>query len=148
MPAPRIPMNFAPLALAAALLAAPALCAALPAAPAIAAPDYDPTPQYVTAPGEKELWVRRIRDAREVVEAARARLVEARDTYSRMRHTNKARGEKREAVREGYERAQRELVEAEQGLDAVLERARRAGVPPGWVREALEGFDTSPAKQG
>jgi hypothetical protein len=130
--------RLAPLALAAALLAAPV---------AAAAPDYDPTPQYVTAPGEKDLWVSMIRDAREVVEAARARVIEARDAYSRMRHTNKARGERREAVRASYEQAQRELAQAEQGLDAVLERARRAGIPPGWVREALEGFETSPASQ-
>lgn len=122
------------------------LAAGLPAV-AAGAPAYDPAPQYVAAPSEKEQWVGMIRDAREVVESARARLVETREAYGRMRHTNKARGEKREEIREAYEKAQRDVEEAEKSLTALLERARRAGIPPGWVREALEGFEVSPANQ-
>jgi hypothetical protein len=48
-------------------------------------------------------------------------------------------------VVEERDAAQAALPEAERQLAELLEQARRAGVPPGRVREAMAGFVESPA---
>ena len=99
----------------------------------------------VPKPEEHDAWVDRILAARETVERARERVERSRTAYSRMRHRRKERGERREERREERDAALEALAAAEQALEALLEQARRAGVPPGWVREAMEGFEKSPA---
>jgi hypothetical protein len=95
------------------------------------------------APEMHDVWVGRLLAARQAVEQARARQAANRSLYSRMRHSN-ARGEKRGELVEERGEAKKALAEAEARLAALLEEARRAGVPPGWVREAMEGFEASP----
>ncbi|MDJ0849137.1 MAG: hypothetical protein QNK04_12230 [Myxococcota bacterium] len=96
-------------------------------------------------PEEKDAWVDRIYAAREGVERARERVERSRTAYSRMRHKRKERGERRQERREERDAAVEALAAAEKDLEKLLERARRAGVPPGWVREAMDGFEASPA---
>ena len=95
-------------------------------------------------PDEHDAWVDRIHDAREAVEVARKRVETSRAAYSRMRHKRKERGERKRERAEERDRAVDDLAAAERRLDALLEQARRAGVPPGWVREAMDGFEESP----
>jgi hypothetical protein len=61
-----------------------------------------------------------------------------------MRRHGKIRGDKRKQLTEERDATHQARLDAERALDVLLERARQEGVPPGWVREALEGFETSP----
>jgi len=87
------------------------------------------------------MWLQRLTQARDAVEQAREAAIVSDKAYSRMRSSRKLRGEKREALVDERAQAKLDLVDAERNLDIVLEQARRAGVPPGWVREAMAGFD-------
>jgi hypothetical protein len=74
----------------------------------------------------------RIRDAQERLEAASAEL-------SRARHHRTLRGgEQKLPVLGDIARAEADLMESARALEALPEEARRAGAPPGWLRE-LEG---------
>jgi hypothetical protein len=55
-----------------------------------------------------------------------------------MRHRRRERGEAKAEIIEEQEAAREAVTQAARGLDALLEEARRAGVPPGWIREAME----------
>lgn len=100
----------------------------------------------VATPADRQTWVRTIRDAREELAAARARYEEARVAYSRMKSHRKARGTKREKLVQERDEAAVALTQAERSLEQLLESARRAGVPPGWIREAMEP-SSDPADQ-
>jgi uncharacterized protein (DUF3084 family) len=92
----------------------------------------------IAGAGEKDMWVDMIRQASDELGAARARYEKAREDYSRMRSRRKARGAGKEAVMQARDQAALDLAEAERRLKELLESARRSGVPPGWVREALD----------
>ncbi len=96
-------------------------------------------------PAEHDVWVDRLLEARESVEDARERVAKSRVSYSRMRARNKLRGEKRQELTAERDSAARDIEAAEARLERLLEEARRAGVPPGWIREAMAGFAESPA---
>jgi len=96
---------------------------------------------------DKASWVARLRDARDGLSRARQRYDSAVTAYGKMRHRGKTRGEPREAIRNERAEAREALDAAEHHLDAVLESARRAGVPPGWLREALGDEDAPPASE-
>lgn len=83
----------------------------------------------------KQMWQQRLREARQAVAEARARYETASRDYKRMRHGHRGRGEPRAEARAEIEAARKELEAAEQRLEALPEEARRAGVPPGWLRE-------------
>ncbi len=105
------------------------------------------TPYQVAAKpsaSERDAWVDRIVAARRQVEKARLEVSQSRATYGRMRSKNRLRGEARNKVRQAREDAQVALENAEKNLATLLELARRKGVPPGWIREAMEGFEESP----
>ena len=87
---------------------------------------------------DKEAWVTRLREANQGVANARRRSETADRTYSEMRHRNRARGEAKEQIMAEREQAAAALEAAEHQMDALVEDARRSGVPPGWIREALE----------
>jgi hypothetical protein len=95
--------------------------------------------------GQKDEWVDRLTAARREVEKARKHETQSRTTYGRMRGHGKFRGEKRREITEERDRAHQARIDTERELEVLLEQARRQRVPPGWVREALEGFDPSPA---
>ena len=104
------------------------------------------TQTQVVAPTDRATWVNAIRDAREDLAAARARYEEARKAYSKMKQRRKARGARKEALVHERDEAAEALAEAEHGLVQLLQSARRAGVPPGWIREAMEP-ESKPANQ-
>jgi hypothetical protein len=104
------------------------------------------TQMQVATPTDRATWVEAIRDARQVLAAARARYEEARKAYSRMKQRRKARGARREALVQERDAAATALAEAERGLEQLLQSARRAGVPPGWIRQAMEP-ESEPADQ-
>lgn len=75
---------------------------------------------------------KRIRDARERLEAASAEL-------SRSRHHRTLRGGEQKLPLLGeVARAEADLTDSTRALEALPEEARRAGAPPGWLRE-VEG---------
>ena len=104
------------------------------------------TQMQVAAPTDRAMWVEAIRDAREDLAAARGRYEEARKAYSKMKQRRKARGARREALVRERDEAAEALAEAERSLEQLLQSARRAGVPPGWIREAMEP-ESDPADQ-
>jgi hypothetical protein len=89
-------------------------------------------------PSDKEAWVARLREANQNVAAARRRSQQADVDYREMRHRNRARGEAQEHILAEREQAAAALETAEHQMDALVENARRSGVPPGWIREALD----------
>ncbi len=99
----------------------------LPGAPASADPSPDPEV------AEWELWQQSLREARSAVAEARARQQAAETAYQRMRHHHRGRGAAKEAILVEREEARHELAEARHDLEELSERARRAGVPPGWL---------------
>jgi multidrug resistance efflux pump len=104
------------------------------------------TRMQVAAPTDRATWVEAIRHAREDLAAARARYEEARKAYSKMKQRRKARGARKEALVRERDEAADALAEAERSLEQLLQSARRAGVPPGRVREAMEP-ESDPANQ-
>ncbi len=104
------------------------------------------TQARMAAPTDRATWVDAIRDAREELAAARARYEEARKAYSKMKQRRKARGARKEELVKERDEAAAALAEAERSLKQLLQSARRAGVPPGWIREAMEP-ESDPADQ-
>ncbi len=102
------------------------------------------TQVQMATPTDRETWVEAIRNAREELAAARARYEEARKAYSTMKKRRKARGARKEALVRERDEAADALAEAERGLEQLLLSARRAGVPPGWIRQAM-GPESDPA---
>lgn len=96
-----------------------------------------PVPTTTDA-GAQGVWVKRIRDARGELASAHARYEKAVHAYSEMRHRRHERGEAKLAIIDEQEAARGAITQAARKLDALLEEARRAGVPPGWIREAMD----------
>ncbi|MBW2270641.1 MAG: hypothetical protein JRH16_18915 [Deltaproteobacteria bacterium] len=93
-----------------------------------------------------DAWVERIASAQEAVDRANQRYENAVRTYGQLRHRRRARGERKAAILVEQEAARAGVAEAARSLDQTLEEARRAGVPPGRVREAL-ARSRAPAEQ-
>jgi hypothetical protein len=104
----------------------------LPLALRAADPPADPDAE------ERQAWQETLRQARADLASARARYTAADLAYKRMRHRDRDRGGKKAAILAEREAAQGELEAAEARLEALPEEARRAGVPPGWLRFELE----------
>jgi len=83
---------------------------------------------------DRAAWQQRVRDARKAVVRADARERDAEAAYDRMRHRDHPRGKAAQAVLAEREDARQDAEAARARLDEVLEQARRAGVPPGWLR--------------
>jgi hypothetical protein len=113
-------------ALAALALASPATVRAEPRAP-------EPVP-IQPSDDDRDAWQQRVREAREAVVRAEARAREADVAYERMRHRDHPRGKGAQAVLAERTAAHQDAEASRAGLDEVLEQARRAGVPPGWLR--------------
>ena len=94
-------------------------------------------PADLTPASDRDAWVERIVAAQESMDQANQRYANAVQAYVRMRHRRRQRGERKAAVLLEQENARDEAAEATLTLEQTLEAARRAGVPPGWVREAL-----------
>jgi len=106
-------------------------------APPLQAGATEPLPSDAHIGGpDKQVWVGRVRDAYRAVAEARSRHLAAEQAYTSMRHRPSQRGEEKAAILAERTAAEAALADAEAQLAQVLEEARRAGVPPGWIREA------------
>jgi hypothetical protein len=83
-------------------------------------------------------------DAHRAVDESHAQLDTALEAYQSMRHRLNERGDAKAAIEMDLERARAEVSTAEAHLNHLLETARRAGVPPGWLREAQERSPAAP----
>ena len=104
------------------------------------------TQTQVATPTDRETWVQAIRDAQEDLATARWRYEEARKSYSKMRQRRKARGARKQDLVQERDEAAAALAEAERDMEQLLVSARRAGVPPGWIRQAMPP-ESDPADQ-
>ncbi len=95
-------------------------------------------PAVATLPGEAErvAWRERIGEARGAVEQAQRRCEAAEAAIQKMRHRRRPRGDAREALFAERDAARAARAQSERALAERLEEARRAGVPPGWLRAA------------
>ena len=93
---------------------------------------------------QKEMWQGRFRAAREAVATQRARHREALDAYKQMRHRGRERGAEKHAILEELTASEVALEASENALDELFEEARRAGVPPGWMRETRGDSPAAP----
>jgi hypothetical protein len=109
-----------------------AISIALLFGPALAGPPAASAP--LAREGDRQAWEERFREARRALAEAQARHDGAIAAYKKMRSRNKARGDAKVAILTEREEAKAALAEAEQSLQALTEQARRAGVPPGWLR--------------
>jgi hypothetical protein len=116
-----------------------ALVAAALALPALTGAAGAPPLDQAAYEAQKEMWQGRFRTAREAVAAARDRHQKAREAYAHMRHRRRERGEEKQKIMEELTASEAALEESENALTELFETARRAGVPPGWMRtEELE----------
>jgi ribonuclease HI len=83
---------------------------------------------------DRSAWQAELRGALAALETARARQATAEQAYSDARHRRRARGATKAAILAERERAAEAVVQAERNLENLYERARAAGVPPGWLR--------------
>lgn len=89
--------------------------------------------------------VQAVESARERLVTARERAREAEAALTQAKHRRKPRGEKLEELRQEAEDARSELRRAEAALPERLDEARRAGVPPGLLRETEDWLNANPA---
>lgn len=110
--------------------------------PPLPSPAQEPPPPPASSPaataesGEMEVeeWRQTLLEAHERLKIARVRAAEARHAHRDGRQRRRRGAEKAELTA-ALEAAEQEFVEAEAEFPAVLEKARRAGVPPGVLRE-------------
>jgi hypothetical protein len=96
---------------------------------------------------QRFVWQERLRQALVEVEEARAREELAVEHVAKLRHRRKPRGEARQALRAELEAARASRTAAEQELEDFYEVARRAGVPPGWLRLPEDDYEEEPADE-
>jgi hypothetical protein len=121
-----------------------AFVAAALALPALTRAADGPPVDEAAYEAQKEMWQGRFRAAREEVAAARVRHREARDAYAQMRHRRRDRGEEKQKILEELTASEVALEESENALTELFESARRAGVPPGWMRMERDELPAAP----
>ncbi len=117
------------------LLLLPLLLLALPSSAEEAAPP-PASPAATVENGEVEIeeWRQRLLEGHERLESARARALEAKYAHRDGRQRRR-RGAEKAQLTVALEAAEKELAAAEAEFPVLLEQARRAGVPPGVLRE-------------
>lgn len=100
-----------------------------PTRPGVQAP-ASPDPETA----EREHWQKRKRELEKAVDDAQARIDRAEATYGRGRRANRLRGQQKVDALKELDEARQQLADAQKALEAFPEEARRAGVPPGWIR--------------
>ncbi len=101
-------------------------------------------PPVSAPPLGREVWQKQIEEAREELVLARARHEAALAAYRDVRHRRRARGARKQVALKERSEAEAALDEAERRLEELLQQARRAGVPPGWIRDALQPNPAAP----
>lgn len=107
-----------------------------------ASPDANEPPAGLSEERQMAYWQERARALAEQVRDATARLAAGREQYTRIRHHRRIRGEDKVTVLTEIARAEADLGDAQAALERLPEEARRAGAPPGWLRE-FEGTTSS-----
>jgi hypothetical protein len=87
-----------------------------------------------TTESERDAWQERLDEARAELSRAEQRRDAAETAVDRMRHRRRPRGDARKALFAEREQARADAEAARRALDELLEQARRAGVPPGWLQ--------------
>ena len=93
----------------------------------------------LTSATDRATWVAHIREAHTALDNARIRADDAVIGYGAARHKRKTRGAAKREILEERQLSRGAVAEAERNLEQVMADARRAGVPPGWIREATAG---------
>ena len=83
---------------------------------------------------QREHWQKTFALARTDLDQAKQRLNEAQLAYQNMRHRRRVRGDEKQQIIDELEAAEAALPRAQTAVDAATIAARRAGVPPGWIR--------------
>ena len=83
---------------------------------------------------ERRVWQQRYRGLLQQIEQAQLDLDTARGAYNKRRQRERLRGEHRKQAVAAIEEAETRLRDAQQGLDELPDEARKAGIPPGWLR--------------
>ena len=104
--------------------------------PAQESPPAAASPAQPAARAAEEIdeWRQTLLEARERVDEAQVQVTVAQQAFRNARHRDRRGGERAE-LRAAVGAAEQELAEAEAALPELLEQARRAGVPPGVLRE-------------
>jgi hypothetical protein len=98
---------------------------------------------------QRFVWQEHLRKSLVEVEEARAREDLAVEHVAKLRHRRKPRGEARQALLTELDAARAARAVAEQELEDFYEVARRAGVPPGWLRlpEDEDDYEEEPTDE-
>ena len=108
----------------------------LPLAAQETPPPAAPSAEYTgSAEADVGEWRERLLEAQERLESARERAAAAQHAYRDQRQRKRLRGEKKAKLLAELKGAEQQLAEAEAELPVLLDEARRAGVPPGVLRE-------------
>jgi hypothetical protein len=107
----------------------------LPSAAQESPPPAAPSAESAGSAKEVGEWRERLLEAQQRLESARERAAATQHAYRDWRQRKRPRGEKKEELLAKLEGAEQELAEAEAELPVLLDEARRAGVPPGVLRE-------------
>ena len=104
--------------------------------PAQGSPPAAASPAQPTAGAAEEIdeWRQTRLEARERLDEAQVQVTVAQQAFRNARH-RKRRGDERGELQAALGAAEQELAEAEAQLPVLLDEARRAGVPPGVLRE-------------
>jgi hypothetical protein len=121
-----------------------AVVAAALALPALTGAADDPPTDEVSYEAQKEMWQARFRVARTAVATQRIRRQAAHDAYTQMRHRRRERGDEKQKILQELTASEMALEASENALEELFEEARRAGVPPGWIRTARGDSPAAP----
>jgi hypothetical protein len=91
-------------------------------------------PEESAQPESRAQWRALLLVANREVASAQKRNTDALRTYEIMRHRRRPRGEGKQEIMDALERSREELATAQQKLEKIEKAARRAGVPPSWLR--------------
>jgi hypothetical protein len=138
---------FLPLLAALLLATAGGLASAAPSAsdplPRAEVADTGPAPEDV----ERAHWQKLAVDAYRELAAARQRVEAADAAYARLRTHKRGGGDAKVSALKEREDAAAALAAAQARVESLAETARKAGVPPGWIRVFDEDWmpDSDPA---
>ncbi|MBW2691694.1 MAG: hypothetical protein JRE57_03540 [Deltaproteobacteria bacterium] len=91
-------------------------------------------PEESERPEGRAQWRAPLLVANQEVASAQKRNTAALQAYEIMRHRRRPRGEGKQEIMDALEVTREELAAAQQKLEKIEKAARRAGVPPSWLR--------------
>ncbi|MBW1843130.1 MAG: hypothetical protein JRJ05_02220 [Deltaproteobacteria bacterium] len=91
-------------------------------------------PEESERPEGRAQWRAPLLVANQEVASAQKRNTAALQAYEIMQHRRRPRGEGKQEIMDALEVTREELAAAQQKLEKIEKAARRAGVPPSWLR--------------